>query len=288
MRLLAALRDVLLEPEQRARCWPCSSTTLHDIDEEIAGPLGRARARRARSLAADRGDARRASGRREASAALASLRGQATRMRLLPLTPSELLELLRSVFGQVPYLERLAERLHRASDGNPAYCLELAQHLVHSGLATYQDGTWNLPRRARAREPAQEPASGAHRTARAALRRRAQARAQPECPARGRAVARAVCRGRGPAARSACTSCWPSSSARACCAYGSDGYRFAHEDVQTHPVRRAAKRHAGSRTCGSPRRCPQRRARRADRDACAPRCTFCARATCRAATGNCR
>ena len=81
----------------------------------------------------------------ETTAALANLRGHATRIRLLPLSASELLELLRSVFGQAPYLGRLAERLHRASEGNPAYCLELAQHLVQTGAAHYQDGTWTLP-----------------------------------------------------------------------------------------------------------------------------------------------
>lgn len=82
---------------------------------------------------------------REVSPALGHLRSAASRLRLLPLTKSELLELLRSVFGQVSYLERLSDRLHELSGGNPAYCLELAQHLVESGEATYQDGTWSLP-----------------------------------------------------------------------------------------------------------------------------------------------
>jgi hypothetical protein len=77
--------------------------------------------------------------------ALANLRTSAARLHLLPLTTEELLQLLRSVFGQPPYLERLAERLHRASEGNPAYALELAQHLVHTGAATYHEGVWTLP-----------------------------------------------------------------------------------------------------------------------------------------------
>ncbi|MEY4507925.1 MAG: hypothetical protein RLZZ450_47 [Pseudomonadota bacterium] len=82
---------------------------------------------------------------RELSPAITSLRGQATRLRLLPLSAAETYELLHSVFGDAPYLDRLAERLQRNSEGNPAYCLELAQHVVHSGLARYVEGGWVLP-----------------------------------------------------------------------------------------------------------------------------------------------
>ena len=74
-----------------------------------------------------------------------SLRNVAVRVRLLPLTRSETHELLRSVFGNAPYLERLAERFHRLSDGNPSHCLELAQHLVRVGAAHYSEGMWVLP-----------------------------------------------------------------------------------------------------------------------------------------------
>jgi predicted Ser/Thr protein kinase len=82
---------------------------------------------------------------RQPSTALASLRSEGARLRLLPLTARELRALLQSVFGQAPYLERLAERLHAASEGNPGHCLELAQHLVQTGAASYRDGTWSLP-----------------------------------------------------------------------------------------------------------------------------------------------
>ncbi len=82
---------------------------------------------------------------REFTQAVHSLRGQATRVRLLPLSASETHQLLRSVFGDTPYLERVAERLHRLSEGNPAHTLELAQHLVQTGAARYAEGSWLLP-----------------------------------------------------------------------------------------------------------------------------------------------
>ena len=82
---------------------------------------------------------------RESSPALTHLHAKSAHMSLSPLTARETLELLRSVFGAAPYLERLAERLYRASEGNPAFCLELAQHLVQTGAASYQDGAFSLP-----------------------------------------------------------------------------------------------------------------------------------------------
>lgn len=82
---------------------------------------------------------------REPSATLASLLSVAERLSLVPLTGQETRDLLRSVFGEVPYLDRLSERLFRASEGNPAHCLELAQHLVATGEARYEDGAWALP-----------------------------------------------------------------------------------------------------------------------------------------------
>jgi tetratricopeptide (TPR) repeat protein len=82
---------------------------------------------------------------REFTPAVNSLRGLATRVRLLPLSGAETRKLLTSVFGEVSYLDRLAERLHRASEGNPAHTLELAQHLVQTGAAHYAEGSWVLP-----------------------------------------------------------------------------------------------------------------------------------------------
>ena len=143
LSLLAAMRRAFLGLS-RERLLALFVDDAHEIDEESQALL-------AALAASDTGHrlmvvltlGREA--KKDGSSALANLRATAHRLRLLPLTPGELLELLRSVFGQAPYLERLAERLHRASAGNPAYCLELAQHLVQTGTATYREGAWILP-----------------------------------------------------------------------------------------------------------------------------------------------
>jgi hypothetical protein len=49
------------------------------------------------------------------------------------------------VFGDVPYLAPCAARIHDLAHGSPRVAMELAQHLVDSGLARYEDGSWSLP-----------------------------------------------------------------------------------------------------------------------------------------------
>lgn len=83
-----------------------------------------------------------------AEAHQATLRGFRTSARVLPLPPlalPEVREMLRSVFGEVRYLERLAVRLHKISGGSPSHTLMLARHLVRSGAARYAEGSWTLP-----------------------------------------------------------------------------------------------------------------------------------------------
>lgn len=58
---------------------------------------------------------------------------------------SETLELLRSVFGDVPHLEGVARWVHRLAEGSPRTALELAQHLVSQRVARYEQGSWALP-----------------------------------------------------------------------------------------------------------------------------------------------
>jgi tetratricopeptide (TPR) repeat protein len=77
--------------------------------------------------------------------AVLSFRQVASRIRLRPLSAAETLELVRSLFGSVPYLERVSERLYRTSEGNPGHCIELASTLVERGLARYREGMWVLP-----------------------------------------------------------------------------------------------------------------------------------------------
>jgi tetratricopeptide (TPR) repeat protein/phage FluMu protein gp41 len=143
VRLLAALREVILDLS-RDRLLVLLVDDVQAIDEEsqalLATLVQAEDGHRLLLIAAFAKDIR-----RDTSAALTGLRNTAARVRLLPFSPAELLELFGSVFGQAPYLERLSERLHRATEGNPAYCLELAEHLVHSGVARYQDGMWSLP-----------------------------------------------------------------------------------------------------------------------------------------------
>jgi hypothetical protein len=69
----------------------------------------------------------------------------AERIRLQALTLPQTEELLRSIFGAVPYLQSTSELLHAISEGQPAYCLELVKYLVDAGVARYFEGTWTLP-----------------------------------------------------------------------------------------------------------------------------------------------
>jgi hypothetical protein len=69
----------------------------------------------------------------------------AERIRLPALTALQTEELLRSIFGAVPYLKATSERLHVLAEGEPAYCCELVKYLVDSGVARYSEGTWALP-----------------------------------------------------------------------------------------------------------------------------------------------
>lgn len=69
----------------------------------------------------------------------------ARHVTLGPLSVAELRELLRSLFDEVPHLERLAARLDQRAQGCPALVLELAEHLVQSGVIRYEHGTWFIP-----------------------------------------------------------------------------------------------------------------------------------------------
>ncbi|HKU44219.1 MAG TPA: serine/threonine-protein kinase [Polyangiales bacterium] len=76
---------------------------------------------------------------------LQMLRNAARRIPLWPLSAAETRELLQSVFGPATYLERVADVLHRVSEGSPTHCLDLVEHIVDRGLARYSEGTWILP-----------------------------------------------------------------------------------------------------------------------------------------------
>jgi tRNA A-37 threonylcarbamoyl transferase component Bud32 len=78
-------------------------------------------------------------------AALRTLCDQASVIDLNQLEPRETEALMHSVFGDVASLQKCAIRIHGLSHGNPRVAMELAQHLVDTGLADYESGSWVLP-----------------------------------------------------------------------------------------------------------------------------------------------
>ncbi|HKU40924.1 MAG TPA: protein kinase, partial [Polyangiales bacterium] len=80
-----------------------------------------------------------------AAAVLNVLRGQALVLSLGALTREQTEQLLGSLFGSVPKLALLAERIQAATAGNPREIVALAQHLVDRKLIQHDAGTWVLP-----------------------------------------------------------------------------------------------------------------------------------------------
>ncbi|HKP62279.1 MAG TPA: protein kinase [Polyangiales bacterium] len=73
------------------------------------------------------------------------IRRQGACLRLEPLTHAEVDELVTSLFGDVPNLQRVAHWMHARSRGNPLECIELAHYLVERGIVHYSEGIWMLP-----------------------------------------------------------------------------------------------------------------------------------------------
>jgi tetratricopeptide (TPR) repeat protein len=69
----------------------------------------------------------------------------AARIPLGPLAPEDTEALLASIFGEVPYLQTLAARIHERAEGSPRGCMELSQYLLDCGLVRYEMGSWVLP-----------------------------------------------------------------------------------------------------------------------------------------------
>jgi tetratricopeptide (TPR) repeat protein len=76
---------------------------------------------------------------------LVTLRTLCEAMLLEGLSPSETLELVRSIFGDAPKVERFAGWLHGFTAGSPLHCIEVSRHLVARGVVRYVDGMWILP-----------------------------------------------------------------------------------------------------------------------------------------------
>jgi hypothetical protein len=114
------------------------------IDEPSAALIAllahEARQRRLLVFASAEGDAESLSGR-----AVALLLATGDSVRLRTLLPQESQQLMMSLFGAVPNVRLLADRLHAASGGSPGVIMQMAQQLLDRGVVRYGAGAWTLP-----------------------------------------------------------------------------------------------------------------------------------------------
>jgi hypothetical protein len=142
-QVLRALCDWLLEVSS-GRPLMLAVDDLHRIDEPSAAMLALlAHDLQKRALALVVSTESKAEA--KAPSALKLLAGAATRVALTNLTAVQTEELLRSVFGDVPHVATVADKLHTLSLGNPRDVMQLAQHLLDKGVVRYQAGAWTLP-----------------------------------------------------------------------------------------------------------------------------------------------
>jgi tetratricopeptide (TPR) repeat protein len=85
----------------------------------------------------------------DGSAALDVLLAAGDLIALPPLIESQTEQLLRSVFGDASHLVTVARRIHGVAQGNPRGIMQLATHLVETGIARYDAGAFILPVRLR-------------------------------------------------------------------------------------------------------------------------------------------
>jgi hypothetical protein len=82
---------------------------------------------------------------RDTPGALAVLKRHSAVLPVLPLTHAESDAMFSSVFGAVPNLALVSERIFALAAGNPRRSLALAQYLVDEGYISYAAGAWTLP-----------------------------------------------------------------------------------------------------------------------------------------------
>ncbi|HKP58030.1 MAG TPA: serine/threonine-protein kinase [Polyangiales bacterium] len=80
-----------------------------------------------------------------ASQALAVIRDASEALHLRELGAEQTLQLVSSVFGEVPNVRLVADRIHATSHGNPRLVMQLAQYLVRERRVHYAAGQWTLP-----------------------------------------------------------------------------------------------------------------------------------------------
>jgi hypothetical protein len=132
VRALASERPVVILVDDVQRCDEASA----------AGLAGLARAEVPGLLV---GFARRLGEQVRAPVPVASLSSLEPQLQLGGLDVDGTRGLLKTIFGEVAHLDRLARWMHHATDGSPLYCTELTRHLVESNAIRYDDGTWILP-----------------------------------------------------------------------------------------------------------------------------------------------
>jgi hypothetical protein len=76
---------------------------------------------------------------------LESLRERAMRVEVSGLSPAEMLELCRYLFGDAPRAERFAEWLSGRTAGSPLHALEISRQLLARNVIRYAGGVWTLP-----------------------------------------------------------------------------------------------------------------------------------------------
>ncbi|HVW29577.1 MAG TPA: serine/threonine-protein kinase [Polyangiaceae bacterium] len=82
----------------------------------------------------------------ERSSALALLADESHAISLSALSAARSQVLLQSLFGDVPNVQLVANRLHALTGGLPRDLVQLAQMLVDNGVARYDGGAWTLPK----------------------------------------------------------------------------------------------------------------------------------------------
>jgi hypothetical protein len=80
-----------------------------------------------------------------AAVAIESIARRGERMRLGGLRPEDVEELVRSFFGDVPNVGRVAQVLHARTHGSPLHTTELIRALVETDVIRYLDGSWTIP-----------------------------------------------------------------------------------------------------------------------------------------------
>ena len=129
---IARVQPVLIAIDDAERCDEPSLAALAVVLGQMRGRVLLALS----CLAADR---------RHRAGPLSVLMHEAAHIPLSALGPAETEALLASVFGEVPYLQTLAARIHERAEGSPLGCMELSQYLLDHGLVRYEMGSWVLP-----------------------------------------------------------------------------------------------------------------------------------------------